>query len=113
MKRSSLLITPLFVPLMALAGASVILTTGCTSTPTQTSLGETIDDSVITTKVKSAFVEDKTVSALNISVETFKGTVQLSGFANTAEESAKAVSLARSVKGVKSVKNDIRLKSGG
>jgi osmotically-inducible protein OsmY len=51
------------------------------------------------------------VSALNISVETFKGTVQLSGFANTADEAAKAVNLARNVKGVKAVKNDIRLKA--
>jgi hyperosmotically inducible protein len=110
MKRSSLLITPLFVSLTALAGGSVVLMTGCASTSTQTSFGETVDDGVITTKVKAAFVEDKTVSALNISVETFKGTVQLSGFANNAEEAAKAVSLARNVKGVKAVKNDIRLK---
>ena len=111
MKRSSLLITPLFVSLTALAGGSVVLMTGCASTSKQASFGETVDDSVITTKVKAAFVEDKTVSALNISVETFKGTVQLSGFANTADEAAKAVNLARNVKGVKAVKNDIRLKS--
>ena len=110
MNRSRL-IAPLFVPLMALAGASVLLTTGCSSTPTQTSFGETVDDSVITTKVKAAFVEDKTVSALNIKVETFKGTVQLSGFANSATEIAHATALARDVKGVKAVKNDVRLKA--
>jgi osmotically-inducible protein OsmY len=69
-----------------------------------------IDDSVITTKVKAAFVEDKTVAAMNINVETYKGTVQLSGFANSASEMSRAVEIARSVNGVKSVKNDIRLK---
>lgn len=111
MNRSSRLLAPLFVPLMALAGASVVLTTGCASTSTQTSLGETVDDGWITTKVKGSFVEDKTVSALNIQVETFKGTVQLSGFANDASEIARATEIARGIKGVKAVKNDIRLKT--
>lgn len=94
----------------AALGAGVVVA-GCGSTPTQDSLGESIDDTVITSKVKAKFVEDKTVSALNISVETFKGVVQLSGFANSAAEAAQAGELARGVAGVKSVKNDIRLKS--
>ncbi len=109
MTRSSLL----FIPLFAITCAGVTLTTGCASTATQSSIGETIDDSVVTTKVKAAFVEDKTVNALNIAVETFKGTVQLSGFANNSAEISRAVELTWAVKGVKSVKNDIRLKSGG
>lgn len=88
-----------------------LLAAACTSTPTRESTGEVIDDSWITTKVKAAFVEDKSVSALNIAVETFKGTVQLSGFANSNEERARAVELARNIKGVKVVKNDIRLKA--
>ena len=75
------------------------------------SLGETVDDSIITTKVKAAFVDDIHVSALNITVETFKGTVQLSGFADNERELERAAELARNVNGVKSVKNDIRLKS--
>lgn len=103
-----------FIPVALLAaalGAGVMTTTGCASTSSNSSFGETVDDSVITTKVKAAFVEDKAVSALNINVETFKGTVQLSGFANNATEMARAAELARSVKGVRSVKNDIRLKS--
>lgn len=84
---------------------------GCAGTPTRESAGERIDDSVITTKVKALYVEDKTVSALGINVETFKGVVQLSGFADNQTEVDRAVELARGVKGVNSVKNDIRLKS--
>jgi hyperosmotically inducible protein len=96
--------------LSAALGCSFMLVS-CASTPTQESLGETVDDSLITTKVKAAFVEDKNVSALHIEVETFKGTVQLSGFANSATEMERAADLARGIKGVKSVKNDIRLKT--
>ena len=107
MNRSSLL----FVPLFALSCVSMPLMTGCASTKTQASLGETIDDSWITTKVKGAFVEDKTVKAMDVQVETFKGTVQLSGFASSSNEINRAVELARSIKGVKAVKNDIRLKA--
>lgn len=84
--------------------------TACSGTPTRESTGQYIDDSVITTKVKAAFVEDKTVNALDIKVVTFKGTVQLSGFANNPQEIDRAVALARNVQGVTSVKNDIRLK---
>ena len=90
--------------------AGAMLLSGCASTSTQESTGEFVDDSLITTKVKAKFVEDKTVSALNVNVETFKGTVQLSGFANSAAEADRAVQLARETKGVKSVKNDIRIK---
>lgn len=82
----------------------------CSGSPTRESTGEYLDDSVITTKVKAAFVEDKAVNALDIKVVTFKGAVQLSGFANNPQEIDRAVQLARTVKGVTSVKNDIRLK---
>lgn len=84
--------------------------TACSGSPTRESTGEYIDDSVITTKVKAAFVEDKTVNALDIKVVTFKGAVQLSGFANNPQEIDRAVEIARGVKGVTAVKNDIRLK---
>ena len=84
--------------------------TACSGTPTRESTGEYLDDSVITTKVKAAFVEDKAVNALDIKVVTFKGAVQLSGFANNPQEIDRAVQLARGVKGVTAVKNDIRLK---
>lgn len=87
------------------------LAAGCSSTPTQASFGESVDDSVITTKVKASFVEDKKVDASNIQVETFKGVVQLSGFANSQTEIDRAVAITGQIKGVKSVKNDIRLKT--
>jgi osmotically-inducible protein OsmY len=88
-----------------------VFLTGCASSPTKESTGEVVDDAWITTKVKAAFVEDPQVSALGIKVETFKGVVQLSGFANNSTEMARAAEIARGIKGVKSVKNDIRLKS--
>jgi osmotically-inducible protein OsmY len=68
------------------------------------------DDSVITTKVKAAFVQDETVSALRINVTSEKGVVQLSGFANSAREADRAAELAREIAGVREVKNDILLK---
>jgi hyperosmotically inducible periplasmic protein len=101
-----------FAAALIVALGGTVVTTGCASTTTRESAGEVIDDSVITTKVKAAFVEDKAVSANNINVETFKGTVQLSGFANNATEMRRAEEIARGIKGVKSVKNDIRLKAG-
>lgn len=83
---------------------------GCAGSSTQESTGEYLDDSAITAKVKSAFVSDKEVSALDIRAVTYKGVVQLSGFASSQQEIDRAVELARNVPGVKSVKNDIRLK---
>lgn len=97
--RTGFIITVLLVGLIGCAGSS-----------TQESTGEYLDDSAITTKVKSAFVADKEVSALDIKVVTYKGVVQLSGFANSQREADRAVDLARNIKGVKSVKNDILLK---
>lgn len=83
---------------------------GCASTSTQKSTGEYIDDATITTKVKGAFVQDPVVGALRINVETYKGVVQLSGFANSRTESSKAEEIARGIAGVTSVKNDILVK---
>jgi len=96
----------------ALSLAMLILLVGCASSGTQRSTGEVIDDASITTRVKAALVADKEVSALDVNVETFNGVVQLSGFASSQAEITKAVRDARNVKGVKSVKNDLRLKSG-
>lgn len=83
---------------------------GCASTSKQEGTGEYIDDSVITTKVKAAVFQEPTLKSAEINVETFKGTVQLSGFVNSAADINKAVEVARSVKGVTSVKNDMRVK---
>lgn len=101
-------IQKLFIGMMV---AVTLLATGCASTPTQSSIGEVVDDTVITTKVKALYVEDPAVNALNVNVETFKGVVQLSGFANNQTEINRATEIARGVKGVSSVKNDIRLKT--
>lgn len=91
----------------AMALASVL---GCASSPTQEGTGEYVDDTVITTKVKSAIFGEPTLKSAEINVETYKGVVQLSGFVSSTAAESKAVELARSVKGVKSVKDDMRLK---
>lgn len=83
---------------------------GCASTAKHEGTGEYVDDTVITTKVKSAIFADSTLKSAEIAVETFKGVVQLSGFVNSQGDIDKAVTLARTVKGVSSVKNDMRLK---
>jgi len=82
----------------------------CASTSKHESTGEYVDDSVITTKVKSKLAADDFLKSFQISVETFKGTVQLSGFVNTIKAVDKAVEIAHSEKGVKYVKNDLIVK---
>jgi osmotically-inducible protein OsmY len=82
----------------------------CASTRTQESAGEYVDDSVITTKVKALLAKDEFVKSFRISVETYKGIVQLSGFVNSQEAVNKASEIARSVKGVQSVKNNLIVK---
>jgi hyperosmotically inducible protein len=83
---------------------------GCAGTQTRESTGEYIDDTAITTKVKAAIFNEPTLKSAEINVETFKGTVQLSGFVSTQANIYKAVEVARGVGGVTSVKNDMRLK---
>jgi osmotically-inducible protein OsmY len=91
--------------------ASLALTVvGCSSSPTRESTGEYIDDAAITAKVKAAFVNDPALKATEINVETFKGDVQLSGFVAQPQDAQRAAEVARGVKGVTSVKNDIRVK---
>ena len=82
----------------------------CASTPKHESTGEYVDDSVITTKVKSLLAEDDFLKSFKISVETYKGIVQLSGFVNSQNAIDKAGQITRTVKGVKSVKNDLIVK---
>ena len=83
---------------------------GCASTGTKEGTGEYVDDSVITAKVKTAIFNDSTLKVNEINVETFKGVVQLSGFVRSQADIDKAVQVARGVAGVKSVKNDMRIK---
>ena len=118
---------------LALAGAVSILLTGCgnreeqapapaasTVAPTAstetsqagTTVGTEIDDSVVTTKVKSALLADHDTKSFEIKVETRKGEVQLSGFVDTQERIDNAIALVRNVEGVKSVENAMSLKDG-
>jgi len=83
---------------------------GCASTSKHEGTGEYVDDSVTTSKVKAAILNEPSLSSAEINVETFKGVVQLSGFVNSKADIDKAVSLVRGMSGVKSVKNDMRLK---
>jgi osmotically-inducible protein OsmY len=89
-----------------IAGTLLVSVVACAPTATREGTGEYVDDSVITTKVKAAYAADPTVKATQVQVETFKGTVQLSGFVDSPESARRAVELARGIKGVKSVKND-------
>ena len=82
----------------------------CASTRTQSSPGEYVDDSVITTKVKSMLASDDLLKSFKISVETYKGTVQLSGFVDSQKAVEKADEITKNVKGVTSVKNDLIVK---
>ena len=94
------------VALATLAGIS-ILVSGCAVVRGQETTGAYVDDAAITTSVKAKMIEDKTVAASSISVETLNGTVQLSGFAKSGAEKSQAEALARSAKNVRSVRNDI------
>jgi osmotically-inducible protein OsmY len=80
---------------------------GCSVTSGQQGMGEYVDDTTITTRVKSRFAEDKTVAATRIQVETLKGVVQLSGFAVSEAEKQRAAQIAASVPGVKQVQNAV------
>jgi osmotically-inducible protein OsmY len=104
MKRSNIVIR-YFVLLVLIA-----FMTACASTPKHESTGEYVDDSVITTKVKSLLAADDFLKSFQIGVESFKGVVQLSGFVNSQKAVDKAIEITRSVQGVKSIKNDLIVK---
>ncbi len=104
MKKRNIVIKCLVLLMLIVALAA------CASTPTRESTGEYVDDSVITTKVKSLLANDDFLKSFQISVETYKGTVQLSGFVDSQKAIDKAGEIASSVKGVKSVKNNLMVK---
>ena len=103
MKKRNFVIHSLVLLMLITLGA-------CASTRTHESTGEYVDDSVITTKVKSLLANDDFFKSFQISVETYKGTVQLSGFVNSRQAVDKAGQIARSVQGVKSIRNDLIVK---
>jgi osmotically-inducible protein OsmY len=88
----------------------VLSIAGCAGSKRHESTGEYLDDSVLTTKVKASILGDSRLKVMQIDVETFKGIVQLSGFVDSSEAAARAVELARTVKGVKMVNNSLIVK---
>ena len=92
---------------LALAGLLAVTAAGCAVTREQSTVGQYVDDTGITARVKARFAEDATVSAVAIRVETLRGVVQLSGFARSAAERVRAEALARATPGVAGVRNDI------
>jgi osmotically-inducible protein OsmY len=104
-----------YIPTIILA-TLLATTIGCSSTSKhegttkKESAGEYVDDAVITTKVKKAIFDEPSLKSSEIHVETYKGVVQLSGFVSSEADIKKAVEVARGVKGVTSVKNDMQLK---
>jgi osmotically-inducible protein OsmY len=88
-----------------------MLIAGCAGSQTTESTGEYLDDMTLSTKVRASILGDSRLKVMQISIETFKGVVQLSGFVDTAGASARAVELARTVKGVKSVNNSLIVKN--
>lgn len=93
-----------------LASLVLVAAAGCASTNSKEGTGEYFDDSVITTKVKASILDQPMLKVLEIKVSTFKGVVTLTGSVGSAEEIAKATDVARHVAGVKSVRNELKLK---
>ena len=89
---------------------AALFVSACASTPKQESTGQYVDDSLITTKVKTAILNEPSLKVSQITVETYKGVVQLAGFVDSSAAGSKAADLARDVKGVSSVKNDTRVR---
>lgn len=83
---------------------------GCAGSETSASTGEYIDDRALTAKVKTALIRDDEVQARDINVDTFKGTVQLTGFVDSRDDVRRAEEIAEGVEGVRTVQNDLRLK---
>jgi hyperosmotically inducible protein len=95
----------------ATALISALLIVACSSTPTQRSAGETVDDATLTGKVKAALVDNDLVKAGEVNVDSYRGVVQLNGFVGTQAEKSAASKAAQSVKGVKEVRNNLEVKS--
>jgi len=93
-----------------LVAIAMMFMLGCASTTKHEGTGEYVDDTVITTKVKAAILEEPGLKSAEINVETFKGVVQLSGFVSSRASINRAVEIARGVRGVTSVKDDMRVK---
>jgi hyperosmotically inducible protein len=95
---------------LILVGLVLAVLSACAPTSTRQGTGEYIDDAVISSRVKAAFAADPEVKATEVQVETYKGTVQLSGFVESSESAARAAQIAREVPGVKAVQNSMVVK---
>jgi hyperosmotically inducible protein len=93
--------------------SSSMMIVACSSTPSQQSTGQAIDDGVITAKVKAKLIDDPMTKAHQINVDTFKGNVQLSGFVESDQARTRALQLARDVEGVKNVKDGMQIRKAG
>lgn len=102
--------TSYLVAALVLAGLAGGPLTACTSTATQESTGQYIDDTAISTKVRAQLVDDKDLNVFKIDVTTYKGVVQLSGFVNSADIKARAGKVAAGIEGVKAVHNNLIIK---
>ena len=103
----------LTVPLITILASSCVatLSNGCSGGPTKESTGEYMDNTMITSKVKSAYMQDPVVKGGDVSVESFKGTVMLSGFVDTPEQKARAEEIAAKITGVVAVTNNLQVKN--
>lgn len=96
------------------AGSAAIQVAGCAPTATSRGTGEVVDDGALTARVKTAIASEAGPGeALNVNVTTYRGTVQLSGFVDTPQQAQRAAEIARSVQGVRSVKNDLTIVASG
>jgi hyperosmotically inducible periplasmic protein len=98
--------------LAGLVALPVAFTTGCAVTRGQESAGQYVDDKTITAKVKTALAKDPIVKAMDVNVTTFQREVQLSGYVDTQEQKSRAGELAQTIEGVKTVHNDLVVKTG-
>jgi hyperosmotically inducible protein len=99
-----------FVVCLSAAVSLASLMTGCQGDEYTRSTGETVDDASVTAQVKTELLADPQVSGMDVKVDTFRGTVQLTGFADTFEQKQRAEQLTRNINGVQSVRNDIIVK---
>lgn len=111
MKDRMNLRTLIVVAVLACAGGATLGLTGCAGGPLSKSTGEYIDDAAITGKVKADLLRDPIVSGMAVNVDTYKGTVQLNGFVDTAQQKTRAEQIARGVPGVTAVQNKLTVKT--
>jgi osmotically-inducible protein OsmY len=111
-KQTSVVILASILGAGALVGCSTTEEQGAVES-TAANAGRVVDDSVITGKVKAALIADPTTKAHQIEVETFQGTVQLSGFVDSTESRSRATEIVKNIEGVRNVKNSLQLRTSG